>query len=70
MIERAKGQGANLQGLVDVNETYKTNVKYFLSVNDLNHLIKSGRLTNASAFIGFFTNLISIFIESQYYIRF
>ena len=27
-------------------------MKHFLCVDDLNNLIKSGRLTNASAFIG------------------
>ncbi len=44
--------GASFEELVDFNETYKTNIKHFLSVDDLDHLIKSGRLTNASAFIG------------------
>ena len=45
-------KGATFQELIDFNETYKTNVKHFLSVDDLDHLIKSGRLSNASAFIG------------------
>ena len=45
-------KGATFQELVDFNETYKTNVKHFLSVDDLDNLIKSGRLTNASAMIG------------------
>ena len=45
-------QGASFEEIIDFNETYKTKVKHFLSVDDLNHLIKSGRLTNASAFIG------------------
>ncbi|MDR7855751.1 DegV family protein [Tissierella sp.] len=44
--------GYNFKKLVEFNETYKTNVKHFLCVDDLNNLIKSGRLTNASAFIG------------------
>ncbi|MTI69659.1 MAG: DegV family protein [Firmicutes bacterium] len=44
--------GATFEELVKFNETYKTSVKHFLSVDDLDHLIKSGRLTNASAFIG------------------
>ncbi|WP_404446539.1 DegV family protein [Sutcliffiella horikoshii] len=44
--------GATFQELVDFNESHKTNVKHFLSVDDLDHLIKSGRLTNASAFLG------------------
>ncbi|NMH72140.1 DegV family protein [Bacillus sp. RO2] len=44
--------GASFQELVDFNESHKTNVKHFLSVDDLDHLIKSGRLTNASAFLG------------------
>lgn len=45
-------KGATFQELVDFNETYKTNIKHFLSVDDLDNLIKSGRLTNASAMIG------------------
>lgn len=45
-------QGATFDELVDFNETYKTNVKHFLSVDDLDNLIKSGRLTNVSAMIG------------------
>lgn len=49
---RLREHGASFEELVDFNETYKTNVKHFLSVDDLDHLIRSGRLTNASAFIG------------------
>jgi DegV family protein with EDD domain len=45
-------QGATFEQLIDFNETYKTNVKHFLSVDDLDNLIKSGRLTNVSAMIG------------------
>lgn len=45
-------EGASFEELVDFNEGYKKKVKHFLSVTDLSHLIKSGRLTNASAFIG------------------
>jgi DegV family protein with EDD domain len=45
-------RGASFEEIVNFNETYKVHVKHFLSVDDLNHLIKSGRLTNASAFIG------------------
>lgn len=45
-------QGASFEEIIQFNEQYKTKVKHFLSVDDLNHLIKSGRLTNASAFIG------------------
>ena len=45
-------KGATYSELIDFNETYKTNVKHFLSVDDLNNLIKSGRLTNVSAMIG------------------
>lgn len=44
--------GATFDQLVDFNETYKTNVKHFLCVDDLSHLIRSGRLSNASALIG------------------
>jgi len=45
-------RGASFQELIDFNETYKTNVKHFLSVDDLDNLIKSGRLTEVSAMIG------------------
>lgn len=45
-------KGATFEELIDFNETYKTNVKHFLSVDDLDNLIKSGRLTNVSAMIG------------------
>ena len=44
--------GASFDEIVEFNEKYKTRVKHFLSVDDLDHLIRSGRLTNASAFIG------------------
>jgi DegV family protein with EDD domain len=47
-----RDRGASFDELVDFNETYKTNIKHFLSVDDLDNLIKSGRLTNVSAFIG------------------
>lgn len=45
-------RGASFEEIVGFNEQYKTNVKHFLSVDDLNHLIKSGRISNASAMIG------------------
>ncbi|WP_438349288.1 DegV family protein [Paenibacillus sp. FA6] len=45
-------KGFSFEELIHFNETYKKNVKHFLCVDDLNHLIKSGRLTNASALIG------------------
>lgn len=44
--------GATFEELVAFNETYKTHVKHFLSVDDLDHLIKSGRISNTSAIIG------------------
>jgi DegV family protein with EDD domain len=45
-------QGASFEEIVEFVEKNKENVKHFLSVDDLNHLIKSGRLTNASAVLG------------------
>jgi DegV family protein with EDD domain len=45
-------QGYTFEEIVEFNEKYKIRVKHFLCVDDLNNLIKSGRLTNASAFIG------------------
>lgn len=44
--------GYSFEELIEFNENHKTRVKHFLCVDDLNNLIKSGRLTNASAFIG------------------
>lgn len=49
---RLREKGATFQELIDFNETYKTNVKHFLTVDDLDHLIRSGRLSGASAIIG------------------
>ncbi|MGM0379845.1 MAG: DegV family protein [Bacillota bacterium] len=45
-------KGASLEQLVLFNELYKKNIKHFLAVSDLDHLIRSGRLTNTSAFLG------------------
>ena len=45
-------KGASFEEIIAFNENYKKKVKHFLSVADLDHLLKSGRLTNASAFIG------------------
>jgi len=54
VIESAilREKGATFQELINFNEMYKMNVKHFLAVDDLDHLIKSGRLSNASAVIG------------------
>lgn len=45
-------KGFSFDELIEFNEKYCKRVKHFLCVDDLNNLIKSGRLTNASAFIG------------------
>jgi len=45
-------QGMSFEDVVTFNETFKKHVKHFLSVDDLDNLIRSGRLTNASAMIG------------------
>ena len=45
-------EGYSFEQLIHFNEKYCIRVKHFLCVDDLNNLIKSGRLTNASAFIG------------------
>ncbi|HWP79133.1 MAG TPA: DegV family protein [Candidatus Acidoferrum sp.] len=44
--------GYTFEELVSFNETFKKHIKHYLSVDDLDNLIRSGRLTNASAFIG------------------
>jgi DegV family protein with EDD domain len=45
-------EGWSFEQLVEFNEKYKIKTKHFLCVDDLNNLIKSGRLSNTSAFIG------------------
>lgn len=50
-------KGVSFEDLIEFNESYKTYIKHFLTVDDLDHLIRSGRLTNASAFIGKILNL-------------
>jgi fatty acid-binding protein DegV len=47
-----RNPNSDFDRLVQFNEDNKKRVKHFLCVDDLNNLIKSGRLTNASAFIG------------------
>lgn len=44
--------GYTFEELIEFNETYKKQVKHFLCVEDLYNLIKSGRISNAGAFIG------------------
>ncbi|MDY0235631.1 MAG: DegV family protein [Gudongella sp.] len=44
--------GWTFEQLVEFNETYKIKTKHLLCVDDLSNLIKSGRLSNTSAFIG------------------
>lgn len=50
-------EGCNFEHIIDFLEKYKMKVKHYLSVDDLDHLIKSGRLSNAGAFIGKILNL-------------
>ncbi|GKX29768.1 hypothetical protein SH1V18_22480 [Vallitalea longa] len=47
-----RDKGIEYDKLVKWIEHFKKQVKHYLTVDDLDHLIKSGRLTNASAFIG------------------
>jgi len=54
---RLREQGAGFAELIEFNENYKLKVKHFLSVDDLNHLIRSGRLSNAGAYLGKLLNL-------------
>jgi len=48
MIEK----GFTFEEIVTYNETHKRNVKHFLSVDDLDNLVRSGRLRYGSAIIG------------------
>lgn len=45
-------EGYTFEELVEFNETHKRRVKHFLCVDDLHNLTKSGRISNAGAFIG------------------
>ena len=45
-------EGYSLEQLIEYCETIKYRIKHFLSVEDLDNLIRSGRLSNTSAFIG------------------
>ena len=45
-------KGFSFRELIEFNEIYKENIKHFLSVDDLDNLIRSGRLSNASMLIG------------------
>ncbi|NBI05406.1 DegV family protein [Senegalia massiliensis] len=45
-------EGYSFDQIIEFNENHKTRVKHFLCVDDLDNLIKSGRLTNVSALIG------------------
>ena len=49
---RLREDGASFEDLIAFNEKYKTKVKHFLSVDDLNRLIKSGRLSSLGGFFG------------------
>lgn len=45
-------EGYSFEQLIDFNESNKKNVKHLLYVDDLDNVIKSGRLENSAAFIG------------------
>lgn len=49
---RMRENGASFDEVVDYVESYKTRVKHFLSVDDLDNLVRSGRLRYGSALIG------------------
>ncbi|MEL1134409.1 DegV family protein [Desulfitobacterium sp. THU1] len=49
---KMRAAGASFEEIVEFIESKKTYVKHYLSVDDLDHLIRSGRLSNASAFVG------------------
>ncbi|MDD3364849.1 MAG: DegV family protein [Syntrophomonas sp.] len=49
---RLREDGASFEDLIAFNEKYKTRVKHFLSVDDLNRLIKSGRISSLGGFFG------------------
>lgn len=58
-------KGAMFEEIVNFIEAYKMKVKHFLSVDDLNHLIRSGRISNTSAIIGKLLNIKPIMSMKQ-----
>lgn len=50
-------KGAMFDEIVNYIEAYKIKVKHYLSVDDLNHLIRSGRISAASALVGKLLNI-------------
>ena len=51
------GDGYTFEELIEYCETIKYRIKHFLSVDDLDSLIRSGRLSNASGVIGKLLNV-------------
>lgn len=51
-IAKLRANGMTYDDALEFCETFKKQIKHFLSVDDLDHLIRSGRLTNVSAVIG------------------
>lgn len=49
---RLREKGLSFSEIVEYNEKHKRNVKHFLSVDDLDNLVRSGRLRHGSAIIG------------------
>lgn len=53
-------EGKLFEEIIEFNEEYKTRVKHYLSVSDLDNLIKSGRLSHVTAIIGKALNIAPI----------
>lgn len=58
-------KGALFEEVVNYVEAYKLKVKHYLSVDDLDHLIRSGRISGASAIIGKLLNIKPIMTMKQ-----
>ena len=58
-------EGHSFEDIVTFVESHKTKVKHFLSVDDLSHLIRSGRISGASALIGKLLNIKPIMSMKQ-----
>lgn len=52
-----RDNGYSFEDIVQYVESHKTKVKHYLSVDDLSHLIRSGRISGASAVIGKLLNI-------------
>lgn len=57
---KMREKGASFDEIVDFNEIYKTKIKHLLSMDDLAHLVKSGRISGSAALVGKIMNVMPV----------